>query len=248
MFNGVDYSAPSSSNLDAVTGVKGNAESTYRQGNVNITPANIGLGNVPNVKTNDQTVTYSDTSTLATLTSGEKISVAFEKIKKAISDLISHIADKTKHITSYERTKWNNVTNKLDTTGNASNVTNTFSVASSRSNLTTGEKLSVSLGKIMKYFADLKTVAFSGSYNDLSDKPSIPSVTNNLTSTSTTSALSAAQGKALNDKIPTLTNSLTATATGTALDATQGKVLNDKLGTQVTYSLYGTTLTITTKG
>lgn len=31
-----------------VTGVKGNAESTYRKGDVNITPANIGLGNVTN--------------------------------------------------------------------------------------------------------------------------------------------------------------------------------------------------------
>ena len=32
----------------AVTGVKGNSESTYRQGNVNITAANIGLGAVEN--------------------------------------------------------------------------------------------------------------------------------------------------------------------------------------------------------
>lgn len=31
-----------------VTGVKGNAESTYRKGEVNITPANIGLGNLSN--------------------------------------------------------------------------------------------------------------------------------------------------------------------------------------------------------
>ena len=31
-----------------VTGIKGNAESNYRKGNVNITPANIGLGNVDN--------------------------------------------------------------------------------------------------------------------------------------------------------------------------------------------------------
>lgn len=31
-----------------VTGVKGNAETDYRKGNVNITPANIGLGNVSN--------------------------------------------------------------------------------------------------------------------------------------------------------------------------------------------------------
>lgn len=33
-----------------VTGIKGNAESTYRQGNVNITPANIGLGSVGDFK------------------------------------------------------------------------------------------------------------------------------------------------------------------------------------------------------
>lgn len=31
-----------------VTGVKGNAEASYRKGNVNITPANIGLGNLTN--------------------------------------------------------------------------------------------------------------------------------------------------------------------------------------------------------
>lgn len=87
-----------------VTGVKGNAESSYRNGNVNITPANIGLGNVPNVTTNDQTPTFTQTS--------------------------------------------------------------------ARANISSGEKLSVIFGKIMKFFADLKTVAFSGSYNDLSNKPS----------------------------------------------------------------------------
>lgn len=64
--------------------------------------------------------------------------------------------------------------------GNVPNVatndqTPTFTQASSRANITSGEKLSVILGKIMKYFADLKTVAFTGSYNDLSNKPTIPS-------------------------------------------------------------------------
>lgn len=39
-----------------VTGVKGNAETSYRKGNVNITPTNIGLGNVEN-KTMDTTPT-----------------------------------------------------------------------------------------------------------------------------------------------------------------------------------------------
>ena len=87
-----------------VTGIKGSSETSYRRGNVNITPANIGLGNVPNVTTNDQTPT--------------------------------------------------------------------FTQASARANISSGEKLSVIFGKIMKFFADLKTVAFSGSYNDLSNKPS----------------------------------------------------------------------------
>lgn len=59
----------------------------------------------------------------------------------------------------------------------ASNMTVAFTQAANRANLTTGEKLSVSLGKVMKFFADLKTVAFSGSYADLSNKPSIPSGT-----------------------------------------------------------------------
>lgn len=56
-----------------------------------VTKAQVGLGNVPNVSTNDQTPTYSDTTTLATLTSGEKLNIAFQKIKCAITNLITHI-------------------------------------------------------------------------------------------------------------------------------------------------------------
>lgn len=44
---------------------------------------------------------------------------------------------------------------KLAKTGDASNVTNAFSQASTRANLSTGEKLSVSLGKLMKWFAEI---------------------------------------------------------------------------------------------
>ena len=63
--------------------------------------------------------------------------------------------------------------NALTTSGNGSNLTASFSTASYRANISTGEKLSVICGKIAKWFADLKTVAFSGSYSDLSDKPAI---------------------------------------------------------------------------
>lgn len=93
-----------------VTGIKGSAETEYRIGNVNITKANVGLGNVPDVTTNDQTPT--------------------------------------------------------------------FTQAATRENIASGNKMSVILGKIMKWYSDLKAVAFSGSYNDLSNKPTIPSVGN----------------------------------------------------------------------
>lgn len=66
------------------------------------------------------------------------------------------------------------VVKKLDKTGDASNVVNKFTQAGSRTNLLSGEKLSVSFGKIMKWFVDLKDVAFSGRYSDLTDRPTIP--------------------------------------------------------------------------
>lgn len=70
--------------------------------------------------------------------------------------------------------KHQDISGKLDKIGDASNTTVTFSEASARENVKTGEKLSVAVGKIAKWFADLKTVAFTGSYNDLTNKPTIP--------------------------------------------------------------------------
>lgn len=76
--------------VNSVTGVKGDIETAYRTGNVNITKSNVGLGNVPNVTTNNQTPTYTEATTLATLSSGEYLSSAFGKIKKAITEFINH--------------------------------------------------------------------------------------------------------------------------------------------------------------
>nr|DAI21769.1 MAG TPA: nucleoid-associated protein [Caudoviricetes sp.] len=50
--------------------------------------------------------------------------------------------------------------NKLNKTGDGSNVTAAFSKASSRVNVATGEKLSVLFGKIAKWLGDLGTLAF----------------------------------------------------------------------------------------
>nr|WP_317379755.1 hypothetical protein [uncultured Faecalimonas sp.] len=70
-----------------------------------------------------------------------------------------------------------------------------FAQASARTNLTSQEKLKVSLGKIMKWFADLKAHAFANPVN-------------NLTGADPDYPLAAPQGKALNDKITELTQNV----------------------------------------
>lgn len=60
--------------------------------------------------------------------------------------------------------------------GNVPNVTTnnqtpTFTKAGTRDLPISGETLSTIFGKILKWFSDLKSVAFSGSYKDLSDTP-----------------------------------------------------------------------------
>lgn len=161
-----------------VTGVKGSAESTYRSGNVNLSKTNVGLGNVPNVTTNNQTPT--------------------------------------------------------------------FSQASTRNNLVSGEKLSVLFGKIMKWFADLKTVAFTGSYTDLSNQPTIPTVNNgtltiqkNGTNVQTFTANQSTNATA-NITVPTINNTLTSTSTTQALSANQGRALNVSHNALVTDLANGT--------
>ena len=54
----------------------------------------------------------------------------------------------------------------LPKTGDGKDVTATFMTASSRANISTGEKLSVILGKVAKWFADIKALAFKDSVSD----------------------------------------------------------------------------------
>ncbi len=63
---------------------------------------------------------------------------------------------------------------KVDKTGDVSNTTAAFTQAADRTNIRTGEKMSAIFGKIAKWFADLKTVAFTANYADLSGRPTIP--------------------------------------------------------------------------
>ncbi len=57
----------------------------------------------------------------------------------------------------------------LSKTGDASNTTNTFTQATTKANLSTGEKTSISFGKLMKWFADLKSAAWAAISTTASD-------------------------------------------------------------------------------
>ena len=56
-----------------------------------VTKEQVGLGNVPNVATNDQTPTYAEAASLEEMASGETLAEAFGKIEKAVKELIAHI-------------------------------------------------------------------------------------------------------------------------------------------------------------
>lgn len=79
------------------------------------------------------------------------------------------------------------------TKGNTADNTVAFTTASERTKISSGETHATLFGKIARWIADLKTVAFSGSYNDLSNKPTIPTVVNNNTTTEAGYALDARQ-------------------------------------------------------
>lgn len=91
----------------------------------------------------------------------------------------------------------------------------TFTEAQTRANIASGESFATILGKIKKFFTDLKAVAFSGSYNDLSDKPTIPTVNNatltiqkNSTNVATFTA-NASSNVTANISVPTKTSDIT---------------------------------------
>ena len=107
-------------------------------------------------------------------------------------------------------------------------------------------------------FPTLSTVATSGSYNDLSNKPSIPSSSSDLSDGSSLVKTSSTTGLLKNDGTvmtsgtgssnwavgnhthsayvnPTIADNLTTNDSSQVLSAKQGKVLNDLIGAAITY-------------
>lgn len=83
-----------------VTGVKGNSESSYRRGNVNITKSNIGLGNVDNTSDANKPISTAQQAALdlkqnitdnSLTTTNKTIPGAINEIKDSLADMILHI-------------------------------------------------------------------------------------------------------------------------------------------------------------
>lgn len=153
-----------------VSGVKGNAETTYRKGDVNITPANIGLDKVGNFK-----------------------AVSTESNQGLSNDEKTNARNNIGAGTSSFSGSYNDLTNKpslatVATSGSYNDLSNKPSLA---------------------------TVATSGSYNDLSNKPTIPSVGNGTLTIqkngSNVATFTANQGgnSTANITVPTKTSQLT---------------------------------------
>ena len=99
--------------------------------------------------------------------------------------------------------------------GDLSEASVTFTADSTRTLPKSGSRFKAFCGSVLRFLSDLNTVSFSGSYNDLSNKPSIPSgaaasqaVANNCTTTAAGSVLDARQGKVLMDKANQLISEL----------------------------------------
>ena len=104
----------------------------------------------------------------------------------------------------------NSLDHKINSDGNVSEtVVNTLdSIPEERILPTVGDKIKVMFAKTVKYFQDLKTIAFTGDYEDLINKPTIPTLTNNLLATETGTALDAAQGTVVKSEIDSLKSGL----------------------------------------
>lgn len=159
---------------------------------------NAQLGNVPNVTTNNQTPTWSMATTLANIVSGETLTKIMGKISKAINDIISHIGNKSNpHGVTKSQVGLGNVGNYKAVSTVASQGLTTTEQSNARANIGAG------------------TSNFSGNYNDLTNKPTLPTVNNatltiqkNGTDVGTFTA-NASANKDINITVPTKTSELT---------------------------------------
>lgn len=209
-----------SGEADTITGVKGNKETTYRTGNVNLTPADIGA--LPDT---------TEIPTVPTKVSAFENDAGYLTQHQSLADYPKK-TDLANVATSGDYTDLINTPTIPSTEGLATEtyVQNKIAevVNSAPGTLDTLNELAQALGNDPNFAttmatelgkkantANLAAVATSGSYNDLSDRPTIPSVGNgtltiqkNGTSAGTFTA-NATTDKTINIIVPTKVSELT---------------------------------------
>lgn len=123
---------------------------------------------------------YADESTLELYTDtadGNKKKFRIKTAYKNKIDGSEQTTNKTASVSaSSTETQYPNAKAVYNAVKDLATKVQTFTQATTRANIESGETISVIFGKIKKWLADLKTVAFSGSYNDLSDTPELPTI------------------------------------------------------------------------
>ena len=205
---------------DTITGIKGNKETTYRTGNVNLTPADIGAlpddTEIPVVPTNISAF-YNDAGYLTqhqSLTDyPKKTELANVATSGDYTDLINTPTIPSTEGLATETYVQNKIAEVVNSAPGTLDTLNELAQALGNDpNFAT--TMATELGKKANT-ANLATVATSGSYNDLSDTPTIPSVGNgtltiqkNGTSAGTFTA-NATTDKTINIIVPTKVSELT---------------------------------------
>ena len=220
---------------DIITGIKGNKETTYRTGNVNLTPADIGAlpdtTEIPTVPTNigafDNDVGYL-TQHQSLTDYPKKTELANVATSGDYTDLINTpTIPSTKGLATetYVQNKIAEVVNSAP--GTLDTLNELAQALGNDPNFAT--TMATELGKKANT-ANLATVATSGSYNDLINTPTIPSVGNGIltiqkngTSAGTFTA-NATTNKTINITVPTKVSELTD-------DVVKGKYLSLTGGT-----------------
>ena len=224
-----------SGEADAITGVKGNKETTYRTGNINLTPADIGAlpdtTEIPVVPTNISAF-YNDTGYLTqhqSLTDyPKKTELANVATSGDYTDLINTPTIPSTEGLATETYVQNKIAEVVNSAPGTLDTLNELAQALGNDpNFAT--TMATELGKKANT-ANLATVATSGSYNDLSNTPTIPSVGNgtlknqkNGTSAGTFTANDTTD-KTINIIVPTKVSELTD-------DVVKGKYLSLTGGT-----------------
>lgn len=185
----------------SVMGVKGDKETVYRQGFVNLTPKDIGAATIEDLEGINADFIGTEEELNAKIASGEVtdgMTVFLRDVdgggpggdtvvgdltpgKALVSDADGNVASSsvtTKEL-EYLSGATSNIQQQIDNINSSgvsdiSDATVTFEEATVRENVNSGEPEKTLWGKAKKMFSDLKTVAFSNNYNDLNNLPDLP--------------------------------------------------------------------------